>query len=83
MTNTILENFLNLSMNRFGNHIINNFLYKISSANLKKVFDFLSVDNRLTTLYYNEFGNSIVCRLLNAANQSEKELLLSLLSLSH
>ena len=83
MTNTILENFLNLSMNRFGNHIINNFLYKISSANLKKVFDFLSVDNRLTTLYYNEFGNGIVCRLLNAANQSEKELLLSLLSLSH
>ena len=83
MNNTILENFLNLSMNRFGNHIINNILYKISSANLKKVVDFLSVDNRLTTLYYNEFGNSIVCRLLNAANQSEKELLLSLLPISH
>ena len=46
------------------------------------MLDYLSVDNRLTTLYYNEFGNSIICRLLNAANQNEKELFLSSVTMS-
>ena len=63
--NGILSNFIRLSMNQYGNHIVEIFLDNISKNKKKKIFIELSNQGLLVQMYMNKYGKYMINKLLN------------------
>ena len=65
ISNGILSNFIQLSINQYGNHIIEIYLDNISKNKKKKIFIELSNQGLLLQMYMNKYGKYMINKLLN------------------
>lgn len=59
------SNFIRLSMNQYGNHIVEIFFGNISKNKKKKIFIELSNQGLLVQMYMNKYGKYMINKLLN------------------
>ena len=73
LSDAIIKNFVNLSTNQFGSHIISNFLATTNDYNKCKVFKYLYNENKIGKINSNLYGHSIICKYLKLIDSSGKK----------
>ena len=70
--NTIIQNYLSLSMQKFTSNIVEKCLKYGSQETVKIIFDSIINDEKLESLLSNNYGNYVLEKLISRLNYEEK-----------